>query len=113
MMLKEGETVGIKKNVQFREVTNIFITSFGGQFYAEPDKTTDKTTEKTTEKGLTPTEKKILKLVDSNPAITQKEMAIRLGLTEDGVYYHITRLKKRGLLKGVGGRRTGRWEVAK
>ena len=32
----------------------------------------------------------------SNPVITQKELAASLGMTEDGVYYHIVKLKSPG-----------------
>jgi ATP-dependent DNA helicase RecG len=57
--------------------------------------------------------RKILKIIVSNPVITQKELAARLGLTEDGVYYHISKLKSIGLLTRIGGKKVGRWEVLK
>ena len=78
-------------------------------------KTTEKTTEKTdgkqttTEKTGSPTEKKLLKIVADNPSITMRDLATKLGITEDGVYYHVKNL--RGVLKRVGGRKIGHWEV--
>ena len=78
-------------------------------------KTTGKTTEKadgkqtTTEKTGSPTEKKLLKIVADNPSITMRDLATKLGITEDGVYYHVKNL--RGVLKRVGGRKIGHWEV--
>ena len=80
-------------------------------------KTTDKTTEKAggkqmaTEKTDGPTEKKLLKIVADNPSITMRDLATRLGITEDGVFYHVKNL--RGVLKRVGGRKIGHWEVIK
>ena len=70
--------------------------------------TTKKTTEKTTEKS---TEAIILQAMRSNPYITQKELAVKCGLTEDGVYYVVSKLRKSGVVKRVGGRKLGYWEV--
>lgn len=72
---------------------------------------TGKTTDKTTDKKLSANEKAILKLIAANPAVTQKEMAVGLNLTEDGIYYHIVRLKAKGMLRRVGGKKAGRWEL--
>ena len=47
----------------------------------------------------------------NNPHITQKELAIKCGLTEDGVYYVVAKLRKSGVVKRVGGRKLGHWEV--
>ena len=70
--------------------------------------TTEKTTEKITEKS---TEAIILQAMCNNPHITQKELAIKCGLTEDGVYYVVAKLRKSGVVKRVGGRKLGHWEV--
>lgn len=70
--------------------------------------TTEKTTEKSTEKS---TEAIILQAMRSNPYITQKELAAKCGLTEDGVYYVVSKLRKSGVVKRVGGRKLGYWEV--
>lgn len=69
---------------------------------------TEKPTEKTTEKS---TEAIILQAMRSNPYITQKELAVKCGLTEDGVYYVVSKLRKSGVVKRVGGRKLGYWEV--
>ena len=66
------------------------------------------TTEKTTEKSM---EAIILQAMCNNPHITQKELAIKCGLTEDGVYYVVAKLRKSGVVKRVGGRKLGHWEV--
>lgn len=75
------------------------------------DKTTDKTADKTTDKALSDMEKAILDLVVTTPSISQKEMAEILGLSVDGIRYHTDKLKNRGVIKRVGGKKTGRWEV--
>ena len=95
--------------VQFSEVAQPFIAAFSRPSYTEPEKTT----EKTTGKELSLAAKKILKLIALNPVITQKELAVKLGLTEDGVYYHIARLKRIRQLIRIGGKKAGRWEVVK
>ena len=55
--------------------------------------------------------KAILELIAVNPSVTQKEMAVLLKLTEDGIYYRIARLKARGVLVRIGGKKAGHWEV--
>ncbi|KRN59398.1 PfkB family carbohydrate kinase [Limosilactobacillus secaliphilus] len=47
-------------------------------------------------------ESQILKLIQENPLITQKELAQRLGITRPGVASHISRLIKEGLISGKG-----------
>ncbi len=89
-------------SVKFREVASIFIASFERPSFAAE---TEETTEKTTDKRVTPPEEVILELIAENPNITQKAMAARMGLTEDGIYYHISKLKKKGVLQRVGGKK--------
>ena len=88
------------------------------EYYSPEKGTTDKTTEKTTEKateknagqGTETVESRIRKLVCDNPTISMKEMAQILGMTNDGVYYHIKGLRNAGKLRRVGGRKIGHWE---
>ncbi|MCF0206247.1 MAG: winged helix-turn-helix domain-containing protein, partial [Bacteroidales bacterium] len=77
------------------------------------EKTTEKTevaTEKTTDKAGNTTEK-ILALIKSRPEITKKEIAEILHITEDGVDYHIRKLKKDGIIYRVGGDKGGSWRM--
>lgn len=68
--------------------------------------TTQETTRTTQE-----TTQKILVILRQNPAAGRREIAAILrGITEDGVKYHLDRLKTEGLLR-VGPTRGGRWEV--
>ncbi|MBN1696968.1 MAG: winged helix-turn-helix transcriptional regulator [Spirochaetales bacterium] len=66
---------------------------------------------KTTDKGLTLQEITVIDLIKGYPRITRKEMADKLGLSEDGIRYHTDKLKKIGLLKRVGGKKAGYREV--
>ena len=65
--------------------------------------TTQKTTQKTTQR--------ILELIKENPQITRNELSNIIGISENGIKFHITNLKKKGLLKRVGADKGGHWEV--
>ena len=73
-----------------------------------PEKITEKITEKTTEK----TTEKILCIIKNNPRVTYRELAESLAMTEDGIYWSVKQLRKQGLLRRIGGRKEGYWEVA-
>ncbi len=59
-------------------------------------------TDKTTYKRLSGIQKEIIALIRSDPWISQKEMAEKLGLNVGGIGYHTDRLKVMGVLKRVG-----------
>jgi ATP-dependent DNA helicase RecG len=59
------------------------------------------------------TQEKILTLLRDTPSMTRKQLAGRIGRSEDGVKYHLTKLKKEGYIRHVGPTRAGRWEVLK
>lgn len=69
------------------------------------------TTEKTTEKATKKTTEKILSIIRANPKVTYKELAEALGLTEDGIYWSVKQLRGQGLLRRIGGRKEGYWEI--
>ena len=79
----------------------------------------EKTTEKegfTTKKEEIFTEKtteKILRAIKDNPYITTKELALEFDITDDGVFYHIRKLRIAGQIQRAGGRKSGYWEVLK
>ncbi|HHT9137274.1 MAG TPA: ATP-binding protein [Candidatus Wunengus sp. YC60] len=68
---------------------------------------TQKTTQITTQK----TTQKIIEAIAKKSDITQKELASVIGITEDGVKYHIIRLRKKGLIKRIGPDKGGHWEI--
>lgn len=87
----------------------------------ELEKTTEKSSVITTEKKLQKknyrketTGKKaeeLLQLCRVNPNITTSEMAESLELTIDGINFHLKALRVKNLLRRVGGKKNGHWEV--
>ncbi len=73
-------------------------------------KTDSQTTQRTKIKGNRMT---LVDLISENPNITTKQLVERLDMTLDGVNYHIRELKKAGVLRRIGGRKLGHWEILK
>ena len=75
----------------------------------------DFTTQKsnsTIQKDLDANQKKVLEYFRNNAKATRVEVANALGgITEDGVKFIIGKLQQKGLLKRVGGRKHGEWQV--
>jgi ATP-dependent DNA helicase RecG len=71
--------------------------------------TTHKTTHKTTQK----TTQKIIALIEKSPEISRKELAEVIGLTEDGIKYHLKKMQKKGILERIGPARGGHWKIKK
>lgn len=53
----------------------------------------------------------ILSLLEDDPHITRKAIASQLGITIDGVRYHIDKMKEAGLIVYVGTSRNGYWKI--
>jgi predicted HTH transcriptional regulator len=68
-----------------------------------PPKTREKTTQKTTQK--------IMQAIVDDPQITRKMLADRIGLTEDGIKYHLNSMQRKGLLRRIGPDKGGYWEI--
>lgn len=54
-----------------------------------------------------------VKVDQSNKKRTTKQLVERLDMTLDSVNYHIRELKKAGVLRRIGGRKLGHWEILK
>ena len=65
----------------------------------------------TTTETTTETIKKLLEIIKVNPNITAKELCVMLGLTIDGVRYHLNKLKKQGKILRVGSNKSGYWQI--
>ena len=57
------------------------------------------------------TTEKIIDMMRKNPNITMAEMARQCGLSEDGVYFSVSQLKKKGIIHREGARKNGHWIV--
>lgn len=54
---------------------------------------------------------KILDACREKPSVTIPELAALIGITERSVQRNIQKLQKEGLLRRIGGRKEGHWEV--
>ncbi len=64
-------------------------------------------------KNCTLEETAVLKAIESNPSITQKEIAEQIGKSERTVKSITVRLTERGLIVRENGRRNGHWKIIK
>ena len=60
---------------------------------------------------FTEKDKEILKVIQQNPELTQREIALELGWTVDRVKYYLNKMKKMQVIKRVGSRHKGHWEI--
>jgi len=65
----------------------------------------------TTQKATQETTQKILKILESNPKATRKELAEKIGLTPDGIKWNLNKLKKEGIIRRIGPDKGGHWEI--
>ena len=75
-------------------------------------KATTYTTTKTTTKG-DDKEREILELIENNPFLSADEISVSVGLSKEGVRYHIKNLKKKGRIKRKGHGKGGSWDILK
>jgi ATP-dependent DNA helicase RecG len=57
------------------------------------------------------TQEKILAAMQLTPSTTRRQLAELIGLTEDGIKYHLNKLKPNGLIRRVCPTKAGHWEV--
>lgn len=57
------------------------------------------------------TQEKLIFLIKENPNITQEQLAVRLGLTRDGVSYNIKKLRIQGKIERIGSTKSGIWII--
>lgn len=62
--------------------------------------------------NLNKTEKQIVTIIAENSNITQKDLAIQIGMSEGGVRKAMTKLKKAGIITREGSTKNGSWKVA-
>lgn len=76
--------------------------------HSSTQETTQETKSTPQETGLSAAEK-ILESLKHNPTLTLAELARQLGMTRDGVKYHVELLKKKVGLRHEGPTKKGRW----
>ena len=80
---------------------------------ATTQETNAATTQETTQESRGTIRGRIVALLRDEPEITRRVLAERVGITADGVKYHLTRLRAAGVIRHVGATKAGRWEVLK
>lgn len=60
---------------------------------------------------FTEKDKEVLKVIQQNPELTQREMALELGWSVDRVKYYLNKMKKLQVIKRVGSSHKGHWEI--
>ena len=94
----------------FRVVENVsqkyFEEGFGGETSKKHPRTTQETPQETTQE-------RILAAIQAKPEITQKELAQSIGITLDGIKYHIKNMTKQGVIKHEGSTKAGKWIIIK
>lgn len=94
-----------KVKVEFKELKSGFLIIF--QRKAE----SPKRVLKEVLKELTDNQKKILGAIDKNPKITSEELAGMVGISARKIRENIKKLKDERMVKRIGGRKEGHWEV--
>lgn len=105
-ILRECKEYGLKKPE---------LIDFDGDFrvnmYRREGKSkTTQTTTQTTIK-LTKNDHEILQVIQNNPALSQKEIAMELGWTVDRVKYYLNKMKKQEAIRRIGSSHKGYWEL--
>ena len=57
------------------------------------------------------TKERILVAIQAKPEVTQKELAQTIGITLDGIKYHIKNMTKLGIIKHEGSTKSGKWII--
>lgn len=68
-------------------------------------------THKSTQKASDSTQKRILEIIEEPPHASRKDIAERIGMSEDGVKKQLANLKRMGLIERVGAARGGYWKI--
>ena len=105
-ILRECKEYGLKKPE---------LIDFDGDFRVnmyrreEKSKTTQTTTQTTIK--LTKNDHEILQVIQNNPALSQKEIAMELGWTVDRVKYYLNKMKKQEAIRRIGSSHKGYWKL--
>lgn len=84
--------------------------SYKGEFHYRSG-TTQKTAQKSAGTTRISTRDRIVDCLRAEPGLTRLALAERVGLSPDGVRYHLQNLKAAGVIRRIGSDRAGHWEV--
>ena len=80
-------------------------------YQAEEGQVYGTTQETTQEIASEKVREKILVQLRRRPTTTRIELARALGLTPEGIKYHLNKLRAEGVVRHVGATKSGHWEV--
>jgi ATP-dependent DNA helicase RecG len=77
--------------------------------FSFPARTTQETTLETTQET---TQERILAELKKTPTLTRRQLADVIGLTADGIKYHLNKLRSKGTIRHIGPTKAGHWEIS-
>ena len=81
------------------------------QITADSTQIASSDTHKSAQKASDSTQKRILEIIEETPHASRKDIAERIGISEDGVKKQLANLKRMGLIERVGAARGGYWKI--
>jgi len=97
----------------FKVVENISTKYLDKGFGSNTTQEMDETTQETNNTTQETTQEAILRIIREKPEVTQFELAQIIGITINGIKYHIKKLTKEGLIEHEGPTKAGRWVIKK
>ena len=85
-----------------------FILTMIGQALLEIVQTEQAITQEITPKT---TQEKIVHYLKKEPEMTRRGLAEKLDMSADGIKYHLKKLRDKGLIRHIGPKKGGYWEV--
>ena len=110
--LKDSDTTQKRDITTQKELESDKITIQKGNTTIQKSDSTIQKSDSTIQKDLDSSQKKVLQFLKKNPQATIDETVEAIGdLSLGGVKFVISKLQKKSLLKRVGGRKHGEWQV--
>ena len=101
----------------FRVVENVsekyLEEGFGAENTQEKPKKHPRKAQETNGATQETTQEIILRIMEEKPEVTQRELAQIVGITINGVKYHIKKLTKAGIIEHKGPTKSGKWVIIK
>ena len=113
-ILRECKEYGLKKPELIDFDGDFRVNMYRREEKSKTTQTTIQTTTQTTTQTtikLTKNDHEILQVIQNNPALSQKEIAMELGWTVDRVKYYLNKMKKQEAIRRIGSSHKGYWEL--
>ncbi len=84
---------------------------FGAENTQEKSKKHPRKAQETNGATQETTQEIILRIMEEKPEITQRELAQIIGITINGIKYHIKKMTNAGIIKHEGPTKSGKWVI--